>query len=296
MFKATFTFLSLISPPTKRFSILIISAFLLLLTSACNFSVTQQKSGLNIPENTVDVLIQPKGVKPLVFLGEGGRKICRRGLPDEKVYDLKPEETKEEEEQTEEGAEQSSNATTATHIISTEVGDNWFQMGLLIVNKSNSYHLIIEQLVFVISAPWGDELLIRRANISSGYCNSSPLYIIRPTPKNATNQYVGYLYQPLKKNYQNNLTLFVSGVPIPEGPPTRKKENNNGPDALNDIRATAQQSIGNIPKAPDEFVLTYLPPYKVQLLMFGYWTDRDRNRVANFAKKINVSLSSQFLD
>ena len=298
MFKATFIFLSLINPPTKRFSILIISTFLLLLTSACDLSFTQQKSGVDLSENTVDVFIQPNGAKPLIFLKEGGTKICRRGLPDEKIYGLDPEENTEQ--QTEENAEQDPAATPqrTTYIISTDVKENWFQMGLLIVNKSNSYFLIIEQLKFVITARWGDKTLKNSVDISSGYCGSDPLYIIPPTPTSEsakTPKYRGDPYQPFKKNHVNNLTLFVNGVPIPDEPPTRKKEG-SGSDTLDETRATQEAAETTAPNGSEEFILTYLPPYKVRLIISGYWIDKSRNSVANFIKEINFSLASQFLN
>ena len=278
----------------KWLSISIISIFFLLITNACNLSNTQQQSSADPTEDTVDIFIEPAGAKPLVFLGEGGTKICRRGLPDESDYGLEPDEIQEEETTTE--GETGETTQPLQRFLTVDVGDNWFQMGLLIVNKSKNYYLVVEQLTFIISANWGNELLIQRPTLSSGYCSSSPLYIIPPTPKNAkAAAYAGDRYKPLKKNYINNLTLFVSGVPIPEGPPVQKKEG-GAEDTLNDIRANADEATQNTPRAPEEFILTYLPTYKVELVLTGYWIDKERNNVANFGKKINFSLSSQFLD
>ena len=201
----------------------IISIFLLLITNACNFSVTQQNSGLDIPTDTVDVFIEPNGVKPLVFEGDGGTKICRRGIPDESIYNLEPEETTEEETTTTEG-EASETIQTTQRFSYNRSRRKLVSNGLTNSQQIKSYYLVIEQLLFVISANWGSELLNQRTTLSSGYCSSSPLYIVPPTGKNAkAGAYAGDRYEPLKKNYINNLTLFVSGVPIPEGPSCTKK-------------------------------------------------------------------------
>jgi hypothetical protein len=281
-------------------SILIMILSLLLTTSACNIS-PQQGSGGELSESAVDVFVEPSGERPLVFVTNGGTKICRRGLPDESVYGLAPDEVKaaENDEATTGGeagdttAQQQSGVDTLT----TDVGDNWFQMGLLIVNKSKSYFLVIEQLMFFISANYGSDLLTHRATISSGYCGTDPLYIIPPTRKDAKpGAYAGDRYQPARKKYINNLTLYISDIPIPEGPPPQEEDDDGGSDSLSGIRANAQAATQTTPRAPEEFVLTYLPNYRVQLLLNGYWIDRERKNVANFRKKINFSLSSQFLN
>ena len=281
---------------------ILIMAMFLLTTGACNLSQQQGSSGGELSENTVDVFIEPDGARPLVFATTGGTKICRRGLPDESIYGLEPDEIKEaEKEEGEEGEaateETGSQQQSAVDTITTEVGDNWFQMGLLIVNKSKSYYLVIEQLMFFISANYGSELLTHRATLSSGYCSTDPLYIIPPTRKDAkAGAYAGDRYKPAKKNYINNLTLYVSDIPIPEGPPPQKEDEGGESNSLEGIRANAQAATQTTPRAPEEFVLTYLPNYRVQLLLNGYWIDRERNNVANFRKKISFSLSSQFLN
>lgn len=282
----------------KQSSISIVFIFLLLITSACGFSfITQQGSGGSDPsDDLVDVFIEPNGTKPLVFLGEGGTQICRRGFPDESIYGLAPDEIREQEEQTEgEENNQSSTQTVqnTSQSITRDVGENWFRMGLLIVNKSKTYYLVISDLQFHISAPWGNELLFSNPSISSGYCGSHPLYMIPPTRKDARpNSYSGDRYIPLKKNYINNLTLFVEGVPIPEAPPVQTREDTAGGS---DTRNNAQTQ-STIPRAPEPFVITYLPTYKVKLVLLGHWIDKNRQPVANFDKTINFSLSSQFLN
>jgi len=257
-----------------------------LLTNSC---VQQQPGGANdISSSSVDVFIAPQGVKPLVFLLEGGTQICRRGLPNDSIYGLERDEAAEQEDT--EGEDDDSDAQR-TSIITTDVGENWFKLGLLIVNKSTDYFLVVDHLTFAMSAPWGDETLTGRDEVHSGYCQSDPLYIIPPTPKNITGRYTGNKYEPHKRNYVNNLTLFVSGVPVPTEAPKVEEEGEEN-DILTSIRATAREYAA----IPDEFVLYRLPAYSVQLILIGYWIDRDRNTVANFRKSIRFSLSSQFIN
>lgn len=278
---------------SKRFFPLVILS--LTIISGCDMSV--QNSSEEIPENTVDIFVQPG--EPLIFLESDGDKICRRGLPDESIYGLDPEEkTEQEEESAEEGpggTETESDSAQTPDIISTQVDKNWFEFGLLIVNKSKSYHLIVRELQFKITATWGDDILSSTANIGSGYCSSSPLYIIPPTPEGSKNSYTGDKYEPFKQNYVNNLTLFVSGVPIPEGPPTYKEKEGDTNSAVDTIRREGQDATRTAEQT-EVFVLTYLPTYRVQLIAHGYWIDKSRNMVANFRKSIRFSLSSQFLN
>lgn len=280
-------------------SILITATSFLLTTGACNpVNLSSQQQG-ELSESTVEVFVEPNGIRPLVFATTGGTKICRRGLPDENIYGLEPDEVTaaEEAETTTEDTGETASQQESIDTITTDVGDNWFQMGLLIVNKSKSYYLVVETLMFFISAPYGSDLLTSRATISSGYCGTDPLYIVPPTRKDAKpGAYAGDRYQPAKKNYINNLTLYVGDIPIPEGPPPQREEEGES-NSLAGIRANAQATTQTTaPRAPEEFVLTYLPNYRVQLLLSGYWIDRERNNVANFRKKVRFSLSSQFLD
>ena len=254
----------------------------ILLTNSC----IQQQQQNQVSSSSVDVFIEPNKVDPLVFELEGGTQVCRRGLPDESIYGLERDETAEVEEEDEGGGAQEASTIT------TEVGAGWFKMGLLIVNKSRDYFLIVEHLIFAMIAPWGTETLTGRAEINSGYCQSDPLYIIPPTPKDRTGGYVGNRYAPTKKNDVNNLTLFVSGVPIPTEAPQQEE---NTDDTLNSIRATAQDAVNAPTTTPDVFVLDRLPPYRVQLVLTGYWVDQNRNIVANFNKSVRFSLSSQFI-
>lgn len=270
----------------KRFLFVLFFVFSFLITNSCNLGTTASNS---ISSNTVDVFIAPNGKDPEVIVTEGGTKICRRGFPDADVYGLDPIETADETEADSEEDQQPE--TLRTRVITVDVDENWFQMGLIIVNKSRDHFLIVEQLTFVISAPWGDELLTGRTDISSGYCQTDPLYIVPPTPKNAKNQFSGNKYEPFKKDAVNNLTLFISGVPVPEGPPTRKEDEES--DNLQEIRSLGQQQ-NTIPQAPEAFILDRLPSYRVEMLMSGYFTDKQREVKANFSKKVKFSLSSRF--
>ena len=270
--------------------------------TSCEQTTTRldRDSGV-VLENSLDVFVGPQGVKPLVFLQAGGDKICRRGFPEEFIYGLDTDETRLAEDNTETTDNQGGETDTSdSELITTSVSENWFEMGLIIVNKHRSYYAIIEQLVFSISAPWGGETLSERVEIPSNYCETSPLYIVPPTSGSRSNAFSGNLYEPLKKNYVNNMTLYVSGVPIPTGPP-KQLEEESGSDTLSNIRATADDAAGSgavtSPQQSEEnFILTYLPTYRVQLLLYGYWVDKSRTRKANLTKKINFTLSSQFLD
>ena len=272
----------------KRLLFVIFCMFSFLITNSCNLKTTASNS---LSSNTIEVFIAPSGKDPEVVLTKGGSKICRRGFPDDSVYGLDPIETADEDEEADSEQNQQQ-GTLRTRVVTVDVDENWFQMGLIIVNKSRDHYLIVEQITFVVSAPWGGELLTGRADISSGYCQTDPLYIVPPTPKNAKDSFSGNKYEPFKKDAVNNLTLFVSGVPVPEGPPKRGEDegsNNN----LQEIRSLGQQQSG-VPQASEAFILDRLPSYKVEMLMSGYFTDKRRAVIANFTKKVKFSLSSKF--
>ncbi|MDE0118476.1 MAG: hypothetical protein OXM55_00515 [Bdellovibrionales bacterium] len=242
-----------------------------------------------LSETSLAVRIAPIDSKrdPLVFLSEGGERICRRRVPDEARYGLDPEEVPEDED----GEE--ANTETSNQPIPTTVDENWFQIGLIIVNKHNSYYAVVKDLVFSFEAKWGSETLRGRHEIQSGYCQSDPLYIIPPTPKGSKpGHYRGELFKPDKANSLNNLILFVSGVPIPTDHPKQDEENGSG--TLNNIRSTAQDSANQ--REPEEFFLTSLPVYTVQLHVIGYWIDKQRNRKAILRKRVTFRLSSNFLN
>lgn len=259
--------------------------------------------------NNVDILIQPTQEKPLISLGPGGTKICRRGeLPIDTIYGLNKNELPTTKTTTTTTTSNTGATPAATpSFVTTSVGNNWFKIGLLIVNKRDDYWLIIEKLDFVMTANWGNQILKGTFSISSGsYCNSEYLYIISPTPKGRSNSFTGNLYQPFKtttkNNYFNNLTLYVSGVPLPTTPAVNEKNsstNTAADNTLKTIRATAetgQKQGGGAAAAPEKFVLDYLPPYKVNMYITGRWIDKSRNDKGGFVRKVRFSLSSRFIN
>ena len=278
-------------PIIKKQFLLFSSSFLL---SSCGSVGTQQQNS-ETADDLISIRVAPEGVQPRISLQPGGTKICRRGLPDESVYNLTPDEAEEalaDQEQAEE-ATQTSGTEQRIQTITTDVEAAWFEMGLEIGNRSDKYYLKIDQLIFYISANWGSELLSSRIEINSGsYCQSDPLYIITPKPRGASKPEV-LQYLPFKKNHPNNLILYISGVSIPEGPPKREEDESGSSPVLDNIRANLEQQAQQ-PK--EQFVLNYLPPYKVQLTLHGEWIDRDRRHIANFRKKITFSITSQFLN
>ena len=276
----------------KCFFNLTILFFPLLTINGCGLSTQQGNEGGTLSETSLAVLIAPidSEKNPLVFLTEGGEKICRKNLPDDARYGLDPEEVREEDDD-DEG--ENADANTSNQPITTEIDTNWFQIGLVIVNKHSSYYAIVKNLVFSISAKWGSETLTGRTEIQSGYCGSDPLYIVPPTPKGSKpGSYRGEKFEPEKADSLNNLILFVSGIPIPEDHP-KQEEEGSPDDTLNNIRATSQ---GGQNKEQREFFLNTLPPYKVKLHVIGYWTDKSRNRKAILRKTVTFRLSSKFLN
>lgn len=260
--------------------------FSILITSSCNLGGGSSSS---LSSNIIDVFIAPIK-EPEVFLLAGGSQICRRSIPDESIYGLDPIETDEQEE---EGGEQDQQQEALrARVISVDVDENWFKTGLVIVNKSTDYYLIVDQIVFVMSAPWGNERLTGRAEISSGYCQTDPLYIVPPTPKNVKDRFFGYKYEPFQKYAVNNLTLFVSGVPVPDGPPKREGDEAGGSNTQG-ASSRGQQSE-QVPRESEAFIIDSLPSYRVQMLMKGYFVDKQRSVVSNFTKKVKFSLSSSF--
>ena len=281
-----------------------IHLFILSLFLCLNNCGGGNSQGSEFSENLIEVRVAPEGKQPQIFLQPGGTKICRRGLPNESIYGLTPDEVKtlKEEESSgggegesggESSAEQPNVTTQRNQVITTDVEAAWFEMGLIIGNRSDKYYLRINQLIFNISAKWGTESLNARIEHTSGsYCQSDPLYIITPIPRGSTKPEV-LQYLPYQKNHPNNLTLYVSGVPLPEGPP--KKDGKEGSsEVMDDIRANLENQAPQ--QNNEQFVLTHLPVYRVQLVLLGEWIDRDRNSKANFQKTIRFTLTSQFLN
>ncbi len=251
-----------------------------------------QQDGSALPENTLDVFIAPidNEIEPLVFIDEAGTRVCRR-RPIDTDYGLDPEDTAVTEDADGNDGE---GTGTSNQPITTDVGENWFQTGLVIVNKHNSYYAVIRQLVFIISGNFGDTFLENRVEISAGYCQSDPLYIAPPTPAGSPpNQFRGNLFEPEKTTSGNNLVLFVSGVPVPDCNDETSPDSES--DTLNDIRSEAQDSGGNA-QSQQACILRSIPRFRVQLHVFGYWIDQSRSRKAILRKRITFNLSSQFLN
>lgn len=296
-----------------RYLVIFFLAFVGVFSTNCglsSFSAPSSASNADVPNaNLILVEIAPSGKKPEVFLSAHDG-VCRRGMPDEDEYGLDPLEE-------EEGGEAATTTTTteagtssATEneqdiITTVNVSENWFSLGLNLANQSKNYFLVIEQLVFVVTGQWGSQqLLSGRKEISSGYCETDPLYIIPPN--------VRIRYEPSRKNWINNLTLFIDGVPIPTGPPIAQQAGGIGGTNNNQIGGAAQQGqgagVGGVGGAlgqqqnpivniaqNDEYVLTSLPSYRVQLILHGHFIDRSRKYIANFKKEIFFYTASQFL-
>ncbi|MDE0518993.1 MAG: hypothetical protein OXH36_05515 [Bdellovibrionales bacterium] len=273
----------------KLYFNIIILLFPLLTINGCGLSTQQGGEAGLLSETSLVVLIEPIDSErdPLVFLSEGGDKICRKRVPDETRYGLDPEEAPEDDD------EEGENTETSNQPITTSVDTDWFQIGLIIVNKHDSYYAVVKNLIFSFSAKWGSETLRGRQEIPAGYCNSDPLYIVPPTPKGSKpGHYRGELFEPEKADSLNNLILFVSGVPIPTDHPEQEEDDSS--ETLGNIRSTAQDSANQ--REQEEFFLTSLPAYTVQLHVIGYWIDKQRNRKAILRKRVTFRLSSKFLN
>ncbi len=269
--------------------------FLLFFTLSCDLQLKSGNQASNVPDDTLKIFVVPIDDEktPHIFIHEAPNKICRR-RPLDTDYGLEPEDTGEDEET---GGEDSGNRETTENNqpIPIRVGENWFQIGLVVANKHNSYYAVIENLRFIMSAKYGSETLQGSKEISSGYCQSDPLYIAPPLQKGAkANAYRGEPFEPMDPKSRNNLILFVDGVPVPTDYPKEEGEDSGG---LNNIRQAAEEAgnRGGI-TAREPFILTSLPKYTVRLQVFGYWIDKSRKRKAILRKSATFNLSSRFLD
>ena len=191
------------------------------------------------------------------------------------------------------GANQTANPLE--QVTTTSVSQNWFELGLHLSNRSSEYFLVVDKVIFVMSAQWGSEILNGRKEISSSYCGTDHLYIVPPGHR--------MRYEPDVKNHINNLTLFVDGVPVPSGPPTSQLPG-QGPGQGQGIGGNAQQQQGGLQQnqglnnaaRQDEFFLDSLPSYRVQMVLQGYFLDRKRRYVANFKKELVFYTASRFLE
>ena len=299
------------------FMIQFIFVVLLFTLGACR----QPVRGQSAKNQLVDIRISSGGEaldgRPLVYLHPGGDKVCRRGLPDKRVYGLTHKNCGVSEE--EEEAEEETSTTTGTtgtptttdtettntaaeeeeedNEISVGVGANWFETGLFIVNKSQTEWLIIETLSFTIYGTWGNAALQGQKEISSGYCGTDPLYTIPPAPKGSSTTSTqvrrDLLYQPNQSGVLNNLKLYIDGVPIPTSPPERR-EAESGREPTRSTRDQGEGGANQVNPEPEIFVLDRLPHYRVQVLARGYWINEKCETIHNFEKKFRFSLSSSF--
>ena len=273
--------------------------FLLFSVVSCDlaFLGVGSSQSSQVPGDNLKIFVVPIDDEktPLIFIQESKGKICRR-RPLDTDYGLEPEETTDNsggataENETPEARQNNE----SNQPIPIDVAANWFQVGLVVANKHNSYYAIIEQLRFIMSAKYGSETLQGSKEISSGYCQSNPLYIAPPLQKGAKpNAYRGEPFEPLDPKSRNNLILFVDGVPIPTDYP--KEEEGSG--GLTNIRQTAEraESRGGA-NARGPFILESLPKYTVRLQIIGYWIDKQRKRKAILRKTVTFNLSSTFLN
>ena len=205
---------------------------------------------------------------------KGGDFICRRGFPVEERYDLDLDELNDDPKTDLETETETETKTTETDNkrqdnVLTTVGDNWFKVGFNFQNKSE-HHLIIDQITFYMEASYGTEPLIGTIEVNTSYCGSnsefiptSALYIIPPTGNE------GYNYNENLKNGINNLTIFVSGVPLPTAP---------------------KQSINTLPSpetdTKEPFVSTSVPTYNVTARFFGRLVNSKIKEQNTVVKKI----------
>ncbi len=300
-----------------RYSQLVFIFCVVFLTSGCGLTGVQisastegARSGRVPTSDLVLIEIAPTGESPEVFLHAKENAVCRRGQPSALDYGLDAdtdategdEDTSSDEDSTEE-SENSDNNTAQDGISSQNkihyenVGDNWFSIGLNFANLSK-YHLVIKQLVFIMKAQWGNQVLTGRKEIGSGYCEGTdPLYIIVPEKR--------IHFEPYVRSHLGNLILYVDGVPIPTGPPVTEEagstatadDNTNTGTGAGARAATARAAAIRAQEAvqQDEYILDRLPSYRVQLIFHGYFINKKRAYVANFKKDIVFHTTSTFL-
>ena len=223
----------------------------------------------------VEIRVAPEGYRPRVSAYSPiSEVICRRGHPLEKDFGFKPLEHELVNEQLQ--ATAAGGANTQASAGSREENlerfvphlpqPGWFRLGLEFANNS-PYHLIVSQLDFFVTATDKGRPLSQTVTIGEGYCqgggegSSGYLYVIKPRSKTS--------YQPHKRNYINNLQLYVEGLPLPAGGGSSDQQ--------------AQQGSGP-PTKPKP--LRSLPSYKVDLTITGQFVDENRNFMDHFVKEL----------
>ena len=208
---------------------------------------------------------------------KGGEFICRRGFPLEERYDLDLDELNDEPIDSTESSDSGATAAAASaenrrqDNVLTTVADHWFKVGFNFQNKTE-FHLIIERITFRMEANYGTEPLTGTIEINTSYCGAnsefipvSALYIIPPTGEKDE----GYNYKENLKNGINNLTIFVSGVPLPTGP-----------------RQSFRSSATSEDADEEPFILTEVPAYKVTAIFYGHLVNPQLEEQNTVIKKI----------
>ena len=254
-------------------------------TLSCDFS----KQGAIQPSTLVDVYVEQVSK---IFLEGADKQICHRGRPDKDFYGLtlKEEEeddnTNNQQQGTENQNTQQQQTDTSAKRSTLDVEENWFKAGLVITNKSTEHWLIVNSVEFDISAKWGKDTLKSTKPFNKNYCGSEYLYIVPPTPEKDAqkNQFSGNFYAPDKQNNPNNLTLYITGVPIPE----KAAETLQQEDSKSDTKSNTPTN-----QPEKKFILTQLPSYRVTVTLRGSWVDKEENPVDNFNTQFQFTIDSQ---
>ena len=255
----------------------------LFLTTSCGI-ISRLETLSEGNESRITILPLPVRGNTLVLSNrinlKGGDFICRRGFPLDDIYDLDLEElddlettdtdTDTDTDTTDDN--QNNNNDGRQDNVTTTVAANWFKMGLYFKNNSDHY-LIIDKIDFYIKATYGEEILEAQIldAVNASYCGANSdfmptqaLYIIPP------GEIVSY--NEARKSSLHNLTLYISGVPVPTGP----KQSRNQPQNDEDENASREP-----------FILTSLPTYNVKATLSGTLTDSKLETQNEFRKTIS---------
>ena len=234
----------------RKFGFFLIFCFGL---GGCDFSADESRN--------IKVTIVPD--RPQVFESAQTGLICRR---DQSTNNDDLLATDSQVSLTQESSDEQINGNTFPKI---DVNEGWFKVGLSIENKSD-YLLVVDSLVFTISAAWGDDkVLSSKKEFVSGYCNADPLYSISPKQQS--------VYQPDNNHSSNSLQLYIDGISLPKEPPR-----------FTDTRATlgfgTEGDLGNSNNSNNANI-NQIPSYRVELSITGRFVDGQRNLVSNFRSK-----------
>ena len=221
-----------------------------------------------------------------IFLEGADKQICHRGRPDKDFYGLTIKEEEEEDTNNQQNTENTPQTDTSAKRSTLDVEENWFKVGLTITNKSTENWLIVNSAEFDISAQWGKDTLKSTKPFNKNYCSSEYLYIVPPTPEKDAqkNQFSGNSYAPDKQNNPNNLTLYITGVPIPE----KAAETLQQEDSKSDTKSNTPTN-----QPEKKFILTHLPTYTVTGTLRGSWVDKEENPVDNFNTQFQFTIPQQ---